>query len=593
MILDRRALSPRPDFYREEWIDLNGMWKFVYDDEERGLREKWFLHFPDSRMIKVPFCYQSKESGIGETQIHPVVWYEREIEITEAMKGKRIWLHFGAADQDTMVWINGCMAGGHRGGFTPFSFLASEYVEEEDRSMRITVRCADANEAGQVRGKQHWDQKTDRCWYTATSGIWQNVWLELTEGYRIEKAKITPDIEEKTVEMLISLSQKPAAGTVKWTMALDGTVLRKGEQSLGEKRERLLISVKNIDVIDNRQGLWEPDHPVLYDLTLEVYENDRLQDRVETYFGMRRIEQIGGTIYLNHVPLYQKLVLDQGYWPDTLMTPKDGNALLQDLILAKKMGFNGVRKHQKLEDPRYLYYADRLGMLVWEELPSNYEFWDGGIRELADTCLEMAERDYNHPCIITWVPFNESWGIRDVLWDTRQQEFAESMYHLLRAVDRTRLISTNDGWEAVRSDLIGIHDYENHGECIKEKYADRERLIASNATDKMVLSKCRKYEGEPVLLSEFGGLAMEDENTRSWGYHEKLAGPEKLLEKLKELFEAAEAIPYLAGYCYTQLTDVEQETNGLLDPDRNPKADLGKIREIVTGGGLSSGELTD
>lgn len=583
MILDRRALSPRPDFYREEWIDLNGMWKFAYDDDERGLTEKWFFHFPESRMIRVPFCYQSKESGIGETQIHPVVWYEREVEVTEAMREKRIWLHFGAADQDTMVWVNGCLAGVHHGGFTPFSFSVSEYVGKEDGFIRITVRCTDANEAGQVRGKQHWDQKTDRCWYTATSGIWQNVWLELTGGYRIEKTKITPDIESKTVEILISLSQKPAVGMVKWTLSLCGDVLLKGEQSLREKRERLLISVKNIDVIDNRQGLWEPDHPVLYDLTLESYEKDQFQDRVETYFGMRKIERIGGMIYLNHVPLYQKLVLDQGYWPDTLMTPKDGNALLQDLVLAKKMGFNGVRKHQKLEDPRYLYYADRLGMLVWEELPSNYEFWDGGIRELADTCLEMVERDHNHPCIITWVPFNESWGIRDVLWDTRQQDFAESMYHLLRAVDGTRLISTNDGWEAVGSDLIGIHDYENRGRCIKEKYADRESLIASNATDKMVLSRCREYEGEPVLLSEFGGLALEDDNSQSWGYHEKLAGPEKFVEKVKELFEAAEAIPYLAGYCYTQLTDVEQETNGLLDAYRNPKTDLERIRGIVSG----------
>lgn len=583
MIKDRRAQSPRPDFYREEWIDLNGIWKFAFDDEDRGMKERWFEQFPDAGTIRVPFCYQSEAGGIGDTGIHPVMWYEREVDLTEAAREKRIWLHFGAADQNTVVWVNGCAAGAHRGGFTPFSLSVSEFAGEGEDRIRITVRCSDENEAGQVRGKQHWNRTTDRCWYTATSGIWQNVWMELTGKIRMERVKLTPDIDTRTVEAGIFLSEKPACGEVKWQISLDGMKLAEGTQTIRDRRERLLISMKDADVIDNRQGLWEPDHPVLYDMILTVYDGEELQDRVETYFGMRKIEQRDGRIYLNHVPLFQKLVLDQGYWPDTLMTPRDGEALYRDLLLAKQMGFNGVRKHQKLEDPRYLYHADMLGMLVWEEMPSAYEFWDGGVRETADTCLEMVERDYNHPCIITWVPFNESWGIRDVLWDRRQQAFAESMYHLIRSVDDTRLISTNDGWEAVRTDIIGIHDYENRGSVLAEKYADRERLIKMNAVDKMVLSRGMEYGGEPVLLSEFGGFAMEDSSEVSWGYHEKLKGPEKLLEKIEELLEAVDHIPYLFGWCYTQLTDVEQETNGLLSADRKPKADMDRIREMITG----------
>lgn len=584
MISEKKARSPRPDFYRENWIDLNGRWKFLFDDAELGIKEKWFENFPEAREICVPFCYQSKESGIGDTQIHPVMWYEREVILNSEMKKKKIWLNFGAADQNTLVWINGIAAGGHRGGFTPFCISVSEHIREEDEKIRITVRCEDRNEAGQIRGKQHWNEKTDRCWYTATSGIWQNVWIELTEGWRTEKVKLTPDIDAKTVEAQIFLSRKPECGTIKWQVSLEGKRLKEGKRKICEKRERLIIPIENMDVIDNRQGLWEPDHPVLYDLTIEVYENGLLQDRTESYFGMRKIEQKDGRIYLNHVPLYQRMVLDQGYWSDTLMTPKNSEALYKDIMLTKEMGFNGVRKHQKLEDPRYLYFADALGVLVWEEMPSAYEFWDGEVREMAESCIEMVERDYNHPCVITWVPFNESWGIRDVLWNRQQQAFAEAIYHLIRALDSTRLVSTNDGWEAVRTDLIGIHDYEHRGDVLAEKYKSKEKLLSTNAVDKMVLSRGMEYTDQPVFLSEFGGLALEDENSESWGYHDKLGKPEQLLEKIEELVKAASEISYLSGWCYTQLTDVEQETNGILSADRTPKIELEKIREIIVGG---------
>lgn len=581
MILNRKEKSPRPDFYRDEWIDLNGIWKFAFDDEQRGIKEKWFCKFPEGRKIKVPYCYQCTESGIGETEIHRHLWYERTVILTSEMRKKRVWLHFGAADQNTRVWINGMEAGNHRGGFTPFSFLISEYLNPEEEELKITVYCHDENDKVQVRGKQHWNRTTDRCWYTATSGIWQNVWLEFTEGIRLERIKITTDIDLKTADSQIFLSEIPEEGLVKWNVSLEGKKIIDGTQKIAGKRDHFVIPVKNEDVIDNRVGLWEPDHPVLYDLIIEIYAGNELQDRVETYFGMRKIEQRDGKIYLNHVPLYQKLVLDQGYWKDTLMTPKDAQSLEKDLALAKEMGFNGVRKHQKLEDPRFLYYADKMGMLVWEEMPSNYEFSDIGIRELTDTCVEMVERDYNHPCIITWVPFNESWGIRDVLWKKEQQHFAVSMYHLLYALDGTRLVSTNDGWESVHADLIGIHDYENCGARLEEKFRDKDKLIHSNAVAKMVLSNAMKYNGEPVLLSEFGGVAMEDGNEESWGYHEKVQNSEVLYEKMKELIMAAGRIPYLQGYCYTQLTDVEQETNGILDADRKPKVNIKKLKEVL------------
>lgn len=585
MVLNDREKSPRPDFYRKEWIDLNGEWSFAFDDKQEGIARKWFRKIPEGKKIKVPFCYQCKESGIGEKEIHKHLWYEKAVPLTPEMKEKRLWLHFGAADQNTKVWINGMEAGIHKGGFTPFSFSVSEYIAADDEQMRITVYCNDGNDEVQVRGKQHWNKETDRCWYTPTSGIWQNVWMEMTGEIRLERIAVTPDIESKVADARIFLSDFPQSGVVKWSVSLEGRRISEGQQSITGKRDRFLIPVRNEDVIDNRSGLWEPSHPVLYNLTVELWEEEKLYDKIETYFGMRKIECRDGVIYLNHVPLYQKLVLDQGYWKDTLMTPRDSEALLKDVLLVKEMGFDGVRKHQKLEDPRFLYYADKVGLLVWEEIPSGYEFSDVAIRELLDTCVEMVERDYNHPCIITWVPFNESWGIRDVFWDERQQHYAESLYHLLHAMDHTRLVSTNDGWEAVRADMIGIHDYENCGKKLAEKFCDRERLLSANAVDKMILSATAQDNGEPVFLSEFGGIAVEDGDDTSWGYHEKAKNSEELLEKMKELFDAVSSISYLRGYCYTQLTDVEQETNGIVDADRRPKLDIKKFREIIQNSG--------
>lgn len=580
---DKRAESPRPDRYRENWIDLNGSWEFAFDDEERGLAEKWYEEHEYSSSIQVPYCYQSKSSGIQDTAKHFHLWYERKVEITEEMKGRRLWLNFGAVDYEAVIWIEGRYAGAHKGGFTSHSYDITELIDMEKSDFRITVYCKDDDSVRKPRGKQHWEEKTDRCWYTATSGIWQNVWLELTAGYRIENIRITPDIDNKTAEVELRFSEKPAAGRLCFEVTYKGKEIRRGEISVLKEKERLVFSVENEDPIDNKLHLWEPGQPNLYGLRLSVYDDDSLQDEVDTYFGMRKMERKGGHIYLNHYPLYQKLVLDQGYWTDTLMTPPSGEALLKDLSLAKEMGFNGVRKHQKIEDPRFLYYADVLGMLVWEEMPSMYEFCEEGIEAFTKEYMQVLERDYNHPCIIVWVPFNESWGIRDVLWNKRQQSFANGICQLTRAWDETRLVSVNDGWESLPADLIGIHDYEDNGDRLYKNYEDKETLLNYTAVGKMICSQAFSYGGEPVLLSEFGGIAMQDGREESWGYHEKVADGSVLKDKIQGLVEAIRRLPYMRGYCYTQLTDVEQETNGLLYADRSPKIGLKDIREIFGG----------
>lgn len=582
MIKDKKAAFPRPDLCREQWMSLNGSWSFAFDDNKQGIAEKWYEEHAYDMSIQVPFCYQSRMSGIHDKGKHFHLWYERTVEITDSMKGQKLWLHFGAVDYETAIWINGSYAGAHTGGFSSHSYDITNLVDFSKTQFKITVYCRDDDSIMKPRGKQHWEEETDRCWYTATSGIWQNVWLEMTPGYRMENIKITPDIDQKMVSVDFSFSEKPMRGELDWSLIFKGRELKSGKLSLNREKEKLVFSVENADPIDNRMYLWEPGNPNLYDLELSVYENGKLQDKIITYFGMRKIERRGEHIYLNHYPLYQKLILDQGYWQDSLMTPPSEEALLKDLMLAKEMGFNGVRKHQKIEDPRFLYFADMLGMLVWEEMPSMYEFCEESMQAFTAEYMQIMERDYNHPSIITWVPFNESWGIRDVLWDERQQNFAKSMYHLTKAWDATRLVSTNDGWESLPAELIGIHDYEDNGEKFYKTYEDKEKILNYTAVGKMICSQAFSYNGEPVLISEFGGIAMEDGMEKSWGYHEKVADAGIWKEKIKSLVEAIRKLPYVEGYCYTQLTDVEQETNGLLYGDRTPKIAMEELKEIFS-----------
>lgn len=419
MAVDKKENSPRPDFYREDRMYLNGEWNFEFDDEERGFKEKWYEKHEYSSTIQVPFCYQSTLSGIESKQKHFHLWYEREVVLSEEWKNKNIWLHFGAVDYEAIVWINGQYAGSHKGGFSSHSYDMTPYIDWKSQAVTITVYCKDDDSIRKPRGKQHWNEQTDRCWYTATSGIWQNVWLEATNGYRIENMKITPDIDLKTVCIDFRFSKKPDNGNLVWKLTYQGREKKRGTLSIHSEKETLLISVINEDPIDNKIHLWEPERPNLYDIEFEVYEDDILQDKVETYFGMRKIERKGEHIYLNHYPLYQKLILDQGYWIESLMTPPSKEALKKDLELVKEMGFNGIRKHQKIEDPRFLYYADTLGVLVWEEMPSFYEFCEESMQAFMQEYAEILERDYNHPSIITWVHlmragvFEMYFGIRD------------------------------------------------------------------------------------------------------------------------------------------------------------------------------------
>ncbi|MBQ8080488.1 MAG: glycoside hydrolase family 2 [Clostridia bacterium] len=570
-----RPEHPRPDFYRPDWLNLNGIWKFRFDDENVGLREQWYkTDAAFDREIRVPFCYQCAESGISDQSYHPRMWYYKEVEIPAELLKNRLLLRFGAVDFFCAVYVNGERVGEHTGGYDAFDFDITAYARPGKNAICLYVE--DFRDCSQPRGKQLWKDRWFGCWYTPVSGIWQTVYLEAAGNIYIRTAHITPDIDQGTAALSLVLSETPSLPvTVSVSVSLEGKPVRRQTMTMSQKRQRMILDLIDGDTL-HQVVLWTPDAPKLYDVEIELDQ----EDRVFTYFGMRKIEVVDGMVLLNNRPIYQRLVLDQGYWKDTLLTPPSDEAIRQDVEMTKRLGFNGARKHQKLEDPRYYYWADRLGLLVWEELPSAYEFSDDAVLQLTETLASGIDRDYNHPSVIAWVPLNESWGVDRIYAHPRMQAAAHLLYDAVKALDGTRLVSANDGWENTKSDIFGLHDYAETGEILARHFESQEQI--SRYAHRMAYTNQHESTGqEAFLLTEYGGIAFEDHNQEAWGYHDKVADAESFYRRYQSLTDAARAIPYCQGYVYTQLTDVQQETNGLLNEEHLPKIDVDRIRTLT------------
>jgi beta-galactosidase/beta-glucuronidase len=592
-----RPEYPRPQFRRKDWTNLNGEWNFTFDDLDAGLANDWqntdvaTLRSNDSpfgRKITVPYCYQSKLSGIGETAFHDVVWYARTFECAPS-GDERILLHFGSVDYSATVWVNGTQIAFHEGGHTPFSTDVTHSLAGEARDNIIIVRAEDpSREVTIPRGKQYWKEKSEGIFYTRTTGIWQTVWLEPVNRRRIDTLRMTPDVDSASVELEVSLRGIEPGMSLRATVELDEDQVLEDTISVRSSLvERNLPLLRRGEAPDTPHladwpgpALWSPEHPNLYDLRLELLDPDsEVLDRVESYFGMRKIEAKDGKVLLNDRPLYQRLVLDQGYFPEGLLTAPTDEALRTDVELAKEMGFNGARKHQKVEDPRWLFWADTLGFLVWGEMANAYQYSPGYVRRITAEWQEAVMRDYNHPCIVAWVPMNESWGVPNLASDLSQTEHLLALYHLTRSLDPTRLVVSNDGWEHAITDLCNIHDYRD-AEALATSYTTPESAVAAEPANRPVYVPGYAYRGEPILITEFGGIAFSG-NEEGWGYTTVASG-EEFLEIYEALIAALLRCEPVQGFCYTQLTDVEQEVNGMLTYDRGPKADLTRIREITT-----------
>jgi beta-galactosidase/beta-glucuronidase len=572
-----RPEYPQPQFQRADWQTLNGEWQFEFDDKNAGLDENWGAGSRTfSRRITVPFAFESKLSGIGDTSFHPWVWYRRTIDIPQSWKGRRILLRFGAVDYHATVWVNGQKAGEHEGGHTPFALDVTPLLKSGGNT--VTVRAFDPPTDRYIpRGKQYWEPQSRSIFYTRTSGIWQPVWIEAVGESYLETVRITPTLDGTVRFDARVLRPQPNLELVARIKYRDAEIATASAPVSGPRA--------TIGAVVMTPRLWSVGSPNLYDVTFELRAGGTTLDRVSSYFGFREIGVEGNRMTLNRRPIYIKMVLDQGYWPDGILTPPTDEAIQYDIRVAKEMGFNGARKHQKVEDQRFLYWADRMGFLVSGEMANAYLFDDQYVGRFTREWLDAVERDYNHPSIVMWVPINESWGVPN-LRDPRQANHLKSLYTMTRSLDATRPVIDNDGWEHTdMTDLFAIHDYAGRGEQLYEKYKDLGKPgvpVPDNAFP--VLIPGYKYNGTPVLLSEFGGIAFippgHQVPKESWGYSGVEKTPEAALARLRGLYEAIAKIPAFGGLCYTQLTDVEQEVNGLLTYDRKMKFEAKEIKAI-------------
>lgn len=567
---------PRPQFVREEWENLNGEWDFRFGDE------KW-------QKIIVPFVFQSRMSGIGSNRMCDRVTYRKKFRIPDEWKGREILLHFGAVDYECRVFVNGKYQGMHTGGNVGFSFNITSALtwDEEEIIAEIFDPCKDETIP---RGKQYWLKDPDSIWYTRTTGIWQTVWMEPVSAERIELLKYTPDIDSGTVRIDFHYTGESAEHILDIDISMDGEAVAEISVNHPENVGNITIDVFDSRIFHtsthNNGWCWSPDNPKLFKVKTVLRKDKEIVDEVDSYFGMRKIHTDGGMVYLNNRPFYQKLVLDQGYWKDSLMTAGSDEDFKTDILLAKQMGFNGCRKHQKTEDPRFLYWADRLGYVVWEEIGACAQFSSDAVRRTVDEWMEVVERDYNHPCIVTWVPLNESWGVPYISVNREQQEFSQTLYHLLKSLDHTRLVVGNDGWEMTETDICAIHNYD-HGEKNDTDAHERFRISLSSGEELLyTYSAGRKifvdgwqYQGQPILLTEFGGISFAEQDEKAWGYT-CIANGEELEKEYERILDALQKSECIAGFCYTQLADVEQETNGLLTCDRKLKVRPEIIRKI-------------
>ena len=602
---------PRPQMRREAWHSLNGQWEF-----SKGRGESWRLPWQVrwDQTIEVPFSPETEASGVNDTGFYKTVWYRRTWEQPQLGANQRLLIHFEAVDWRATVWVNGHQVCHHEGGYTPFGVDITDALRDAP-TQEVVVRAEDDyTDLAKPRGKQDWKLEPHSIWYPRTTGIWQMVWLETVSDTRIRSLHWTASLDRWEIgieAMVISPSHPETATTDAGAQAAAEArplslhvVLRAGDQLLaedsykviaGEVHRRIALSDPGIDDFRNTL-LWSPSSPTLIHAELTLCDQWGEQvDSVQSYTALRSVATQGDRFILNGRPLNLRLVLDQGYWLRTGLTAPDDAALRKDITLVKEMGFNGVRKHQKIESARFLYWADCMGLLVWEEMPSAYRYTNKSIQRLTREWLEVLDRDRSHPCIVAWVPFNESWGVPDLPESPAQRHYVQALYHITKALDPSRPVIGNDGWESVATDIIGIHDYDDTPARIGTRYGINDieaKLLKRERPGGRMLTLGGESENctQPIVLTEFGGIAYGGQEDESWGYSRSRT-PEQLLERYRALLKAVCNLPALAGFCYTQLTDTYQEVNGLLYADRTPKAPLDAIAEATRG--LLSSALVD
>lgn len=569
------SLHPNPIFERDNWQSLNGEWDFGFnknaDKNYRFLSEREAVDFYKKSIcthkITVPFCIESSLSGIGYTDFLNRVWYKRRVNITA--DGKRVFLHIGACDYKATVIVNGNFAGSHKGGYTPICFDITEYVTDGENELFIL--CEDNTRDSLIPGgKQSDRRKSYACSYTRTTGIWQSVYLEYVPESYLKHFKLTPSLKHENITIELDLCGN---AELEINAYLDGKNV--GSSTATDASGYVIVQIPISDI-----RAWELGNATLYDLEIKFGD-----DTVKSYFGLRDIALKDYKFILNGKSVFQRTVLDQGFYRKGIYTAENDDELRQDIELSMSLGFNGARLHQKVFDPRFLYFCDLMGYMVWGE----YANWglDYSNPKAVDIFLkewgEALERDYNHPAIIGWCPFNETWDYR------RRRQYdplLQTVYEYTKKYDRTRPCIDTSGNFHVVTDIYDVHDYRGEYDEFRKSY---ERLVTHGELYEHVLQDNpgrQKYKGEPVFISEYGGIKWEaDKQYKSWGYGDDVKTEDELLERYKGLTEAILDNERMLGFCYTQLYDVEQEQNGLYTYDRKKKFSqkiYDEIRKINT-----------
>ncbi len=573
---------PRPDFKGESFYSLNGQWDFDFDDFNVGTKEHWFLNHSYSHKIEVPFCFQSELSGIHDTSFHDYMWYHRTFTKPEMKDDERLLIHFEGVDYLAICYVNGFKVGEHTGSNGGFVLDVTDYIKEGEND--LVLSCFDPSQDRSIpRGKQDWEEKSHAIFYTRTSGIYKSVWMEVVNEKRISSFYLTTTLDKYTLRFDVKLTTDE--GTLSFLIKNDNDE-KEFTFNVDKKKKQFVISLPN-DFVNER--IWSFEHPFLFDLTMTLKDKDgKVTHKVSSYFGFREVGTKDGYVTINQAPVYLKLVLNQGYYPKGLLTAKSIEEMENDIKMMKEMGFNGCRIHQKCEDPYFLYLADKMGFYVFQECASNYGYDKDSPRRMLNEWIDIIKNNYNHPSIIGYTPLNESWGVEGIPYDKEIQSFALSLYDLIHSLDSTRLVVSNDGWEQCKSDLITVHNYGHGKEGDEETYLGfkkalktRKSILNYDNIRRFILNPGYEDEGQPILLSEFGGIAFNKDtgDGNAWGYT-TCKDEKDYVKELTRIYKAIEESDCIVGICYTQLTDVEQEVNGLLTFDRQYKVDPKEIRAL-------------
>ena len=573
-----RAEYPRPQFERADWVNLNGEWSFALDLSDSGRDRDFYNSKGFEQRITVPFAPESKLSGIGYTDFINSVWYQRMIQIPSAWQGKRVKLNFGAVYYESEVYIDGRFVGRHYGGSDSFAFDITDFVGDGKEHSIVVHAESDLRSGTQPGGKQSTNYYSYGCSYTRTTGIWQTVWMEAVDDMALERVQVVTDIDNEQI-VVIPTYYNVAGGNTLSVEVRDGGKVVAHAESAAVQGVPVVVALK-------KAKLWSPESPFLYDVVYEVKDAEgKTLDRVDAYVGMRKVHIDGNKIYLNNKPYYQRLVLDQGFYPDGIWTAPSDEALKHDIEMSKAAGFNGARLHQKVFEERFHYWADKLGYIVWGEMAS----WDKDFNSVAAARNFLSEwgnivmRDRNHPALIVWTPFNEEWNVPS----NEAGRFLTDVYNETRRLDPTRPVNTVSGGIYVISDFCTAHCYEQDGARLHSMLFDGEKFYQPQGPNEGFERAIRKlyYDGSlPYVLDEFGGIKCAEtqpEGGNSWGYGNAAPTREDFYTRLEALVKAiVDHSDKICGFCYTQLTDVEQEQNGVYYYDRGEKFDMGRVKAI-------------